>query len=247
MKKLFKVILFQTLLLSLMVFNTISAQDAKINTSVKYDEIYDPFETVNRVILGFNFFIDDVAIRPVVKTYKFIAPDPVEKGVSNFFGNLKEPIRAISFIFQGEFMKSFNSVGRFSLNTLTSLGTFDLASRIGMTENETDIGLTLAKSGISSGPYIVVPIIGPSNLRDLSGNVLEYLVDPVSNNLPNRNYVSVGAGINTRVEVDDQVDKIRKVSSDRYEMIKSIYYQNRNSQIEEDFVQNLPTPKIYIE
>ena len=60
MKKLFKVILFQSLLLSLMVFNTISAQDAKINTSVKYDEIYDPFEPVNRVILGFNFFIDDV-------------------------------------------------------------------------------------------------------------------------------------------------------------------------------------------
>ncbi len=246
MKKLLKVILLQIL-----VFVSISTSaypdDNLIESTVSYDEIYDPLEPINRVVLGFNFFIDDVAIRPVVKTYKFIAPDPVEKGVSNFFGNLKEPIRAISFIFQGEFMKSFNSVGRFSLNTLTSLGTFDLASRIGMTENETDIGLTLAKSGISSGPYIVVPIIGPSNLRDLSGNVLEYLVDPVSNNLPNRNYVSVGAGINTRVEVDDQVDKIRKVSSDRYEMIKSIYYQNRNSQIEEDFVQNLPTPKIYIE
>ena len=144
-------------------------------------------------------------------------------------------------------MKSVNSVGRFPINTITSLGTFDLASRIGMAENETDIGLTLAKSGVSSGPYIVVPIIGPSNFRDLSGNVVEFFVDPVSNNIPNRSYISIGSGLNSRAEVDEQVDQIREVSTDRYEMIKSIYYQNRNSQIEEDFVQNLPTPKIYIE
>ena len=247
MKKLFKVILFQSLLLSLMIFNTISAQDAEINTSVKYDEIYDPFEPVNRVILGFNFFIDDVAIRPIVKTYKYIAPEPIEAGVSNFFSNLKEPIRGISFVLQGEFMKSLNSVGRFTVNSLTSLGTFDLASRIGMTKNETDLGLTLAKGGFSSGPYIVVPIIGPSNMRDLGGNVVEYFVDPISNNVPNRTYLSVGSGLNARIDVDEEVDQVRGISTDRYELIKSVYYQNRNSQIEEDFVQNLPTPKIYIE
>tara|TARA_B100000965_G_scaffold237982_1_gene199468 strand:+ start:1607 stop:2347 length:741 start_codon:yes stop_codon:yes gene_type:complete len=246
MKKLFKVILLQILLFVPIVFNAHS-NDEVVESSVSYDEIYDPFEPVNRVILGFNFFIDDVAIRPVVKTYKLIAPAPVEKGVSNFFSNLKEPIRAISFIFQGEFMKSINSVGRFTLNSVTSLGTFDLASRVGMTENETDFGLTMAKGGVSSGPYIVVPILGPSNFRDLSGDVVEFFVDPISNSVPNRAYLSIGSGINSRAEVDDQVDQIRKVSSDRYEMIKSIYYQNRNSQIEEDFVQNLPTPKIYIE
>ncbi len=144
-------------------------------------------------------------------------------------------------------MKSLNSVGRFTVNSLTSLGTFDLASRIGMTKNETDIGLTLAKSGVSSGPYIVVPIIGPSNFRDLGGNVVEYFVDPIANSVPNRTYLTVGSGFNSRAEVDDQVDQVRKVSSDRYELIKSVYYQNRNSQIEEDYVQNLPTPKIYIE
>ena len=246
MKNLFKVLLLQILLFISFIFFA-NSDEMPIESNVSYDEIYDPLEPINRAILGFNFFIDDVAIRPVIKTYKFIAPDPVEKGVSNFFSNLKEPIRVISFIFQGEFMKSVNSVGRFSINTITSLGTFDLASRIGMTENETDIGLTLAKSGISSGPYIVVPILGPSNFRDLSGNVVEFFVDPISNNVPNRSYVSIGSGLNSRVEVDEQVDQIREVSTDKYEMIKSIYYQNRNSQIEEDFVQNLPTPKIYIE
>ena len=229
------------------LINLSFADKIEVQASIKYDEIYDPLEPVNRAILGFNFFIDDVAIRPVVKTYKFIAPDPVEKGVSNFFGNLKEPVRAISFIFQGEFLKSLNSAGRFTVNSLTSLGTFDLASRVCMTKNETDIGLTLAKAGISSGPYLVLPIIGPSNLRDFSGDVVEFFVDPVSNNLPYREYISIGDGLNTRAEVDEEIDLIRESSSDRYEMLKSIYYQNRNSQIEEDFVQNLPTPKIYIE
>lgn len=214
---------------------------------ISYDEIYDPIEPINRAVLNFNFFIDDIAIRPIVKTYKFIAPEPVEKGVSNFFSNLKEPIRTISFVFQGEFYKSFNSIGRFTINTFTSLGTFDLASRVGMEKNETDFGITLAKGGVSSGPYIVIPIIGPSNLRDFSGDVVEYFVDPISNNVPNREYIAIGNGLNERVEVDEQLDKVRDASSDRYEMIKSIYYQNRNAQLEEEYIQNLPVPKIYIE
>ena len=243
--------LLKAIVLNLLIFfsfNNLSfANDDEIESSIRYDQIYDPLEPINRAILGFNFFIDDIAISPIVKTYKFIAPDPVEKGVSNFFGNLKEPIRAISFIFQGEFLKSLNSAGRFSVNTITSLGTFDLASRVGMTKNETDIGLTLAKGGISSGPYLVLPILGPSNLRDLSGDIVEFVIDPVSNNIPNREYVSIGDGLNSRAEVDEEIDLIRDSSSDRYEMLKSIYYQNRNSQIEEDYVQNLPTPKIYIE
>ena len=223
-----------------------SADETSLS-NVSYDEIYDPLEPLNRAILNFNFFIDDVAIRPVIKTYKFIAPEPVEKGVSNFFSNLKEPVRIISFIFQGEFSKSFNSFGRFTLNTLTSLGTFDLASRVGMEKNETDFGITLAKTGISSGPYIVIPIIGPSNLRDFSGEVVEYFVDPISNNVPNREYIAISDGLNNRAEIDEQLDKLRGASSDRYEMVKSIYYQNRNAQLEEEYIQNLPVPKIYIE
>jgi phospholipid-binding lipoprotein MlaA len=246
MIKLFKVILFQ-FLLSILFFNVANSQETAVNTSVQYDEIYDPFEPVNRAILNFNFFIDDVAIRPVIKTYKYIAPEPIEIGVSNFFSNLKEPIRGVSFVLQGEFLKSLNTVGRFTINSLTSLGTFDLASRIGMTKNETDFGLTLAKGGFSSGPYIVVPIIGPSNLRDLGGNAVEMFVDPISNNVPNRTYLSIGNGLNARVEVDEEIDQVREMSTDRYELIKSVYYQNRNSQLEEDFVQNLPTPKIYID
>jgi phospholipid-binding lipoprotein MlaA len=246
MKRNLKVIL---ILISVTFLQTtsLSSNEQIVESGISYDEIYDPIEPINRAVLNFNFFIDDIAIRPIVKTYKFIAPEPVEKGVSNFFSNLKEPIRTVSFILQGEFYKSFNSIGRFTINTITSLGTFDLASKVGMEKNETDLGITLAKGGVSSGPYIVIPIIGPSNLRDFSGDVIEYFVDPLSNNVPNREYIAIGNGLNERVEIDEQIDKVRDVSSDRYEMIKSIYYQNRNAQLEEEYIQNLPVPKIYIE
>ena len=243
MKNLLKVILLFISLLFIQIQPSFSNEDLS-KSSISYDEIYDPIEPINRAVLNFNFFIDDIAIRPIVKTYKFIAPDPVEKGVSNFFNNLKEPIRTVSFIFQGEFSKSLNSIGRFTVNTITSLGTFDVASKIGMEKNETDFGITLAKGGVSSGPYIVIPIIGPSNLRDFSGDVVEYFIDPISNNVPNREYITIGNGLNERIEIDEQLDQVREVSSDRYEMIKSIYYQNRNAQLEEEY---LPVPKIYIE
>tara|TARA_B100001057_G_C22561388_1_gene837453 strand:- start:73 stop:813 length:741 start_codon:yes stop_codon:yes gene_type:complete len=246
MKKNLKVILY-IITVTFLNLNPLYSNEEKPISDISYDEIYDPIEPINRAVLNFNFFIDDVAIRPVVKTYKFIAPMPVEKGVSNFFSNLKEPIRTVSFVLQGEFYKSVNSLGRFTINTLTSLGTFDLASKVGMEKNETDFGITLAKSGVSSGPYIIIPIIGPSNLRDFSGDVIEYFVDPISSNLPNREYLAISNGLNERIEIDDQLDKVREASSDRYEMIKSIYYQNRNAQLEEEYIQNLPVPKIYIE
>ena len=246
MKKYLKAVLLIISLHFLQILTLHANEDVSV-TGISYDKIYDPIEPINRAILNFNFFIDDIAIRPIVKTYKFIAPEPVEKGVSNFFSNLKEPIRTVSFIFQGEFYKSLNSIGRFTINTFTSLGTIDLASKVGMEKNETDFGITLAKGGVSSGPYIVIPIIGPSNLRDFSGDVVEYFVDPISNNVPNREYIAIGNGLNERAEIDKQLDKVREASSDRYEMIKSIYYQNRNAQLEEEYIQNLPVPKIYIE
>ena len=246
MKKYLKVVLL-IISFNFIQILTLYADENVSVSGISYDEIYDPIEPINRAVLNFNFFIDDIAIRPIVKTYKFIAPEPVEIGVSNFFSNLKEPIRTVSFVFQGEFYKSLNSIGRFTINTFTSLGTFDLASRVGMEKNETDFGITLAKGGVSSGPYIVLPIIGPSNLRDFSGDVVEYFVDPISNNVPNREYITIGNGLSERVEIDEQLDRVRDASSDRYEMIKSIYYQNRNAQLEEEYIQNLPVPKIYIE
>lgn len=246
MKFFFKVIIINFLYL-ILNFSFLNSQEYNQNNTITYDEIYDPFEPLNRSILDFNFFVDDMVVSPVIKTYKSITPEPIQNGVNNFFNNLSEPITGISFFFQGELKKFFNSAGRFTINTVTSLGMYDLASKIGMTKNETDIGLTLAKGGVSSGPYLVIPIMGPSNLRDLGGGIFSYAIDPVSNNMPNRTYLSAISGLNSRAQIDDEINYIEDISIDRYELIKSIYYQNRNSQIEEDFVQNLPSPKIYID
>tara|TARA_E500000178_G_scaffold145332_1_gene144926 strand:+ start:519 stop:1259 length:741 start_codon:yes stop_codon:yes gene_type:complete len=246
MKFFFKAIIINFLLL-IMNFSFLNSQEYNQNNTIIYDEIYDPFEPLNRSILDFNFFVDDMVVSPVIKTYKSITPEPIQSGVNNFFNNLSEPIIGISFFLQGEFKKFFNSAGRFTINTITSLGTYDLASKVGMTKNETDIGLTLAKGGVSSGPYLVIPIVGPSNLRDISGGLVSYVIDPVSNNIPNRTYLSAISGLNSRAQIDEELNNLDDISIDRYELIKSVYYQNRNSQIEEDFVQNLPTPKIYID
>ena len=124
MNKYLKVILLIISLSFLQISSSFSNEEVSVS-SISYDEIYDPLEPINRAVLNFNFFIDDIAIRPIIKTYKFIAPEPVEKGVSNFFSNLKEPIRTVSFILQGEFFKSFNSKifkeDRFEKSELTSL------------------------------------------------------------------------------------------------------------------------------
>ena len=108
MNKYLKVIVLN-LVIFFGIINFPYAKENEVNSSVRYDEIYDPIEPINRAILGFNFIIDDVAIRPVIKTYKFIASDPDEKGVSNFIGNLREHISAIDLVFQGEFIKSINT------------------------------------------------------------------------------------------------------------------------------------------
>ena len=94
MKKHLKVILLIISVTFLQIPLSHSNEEESVSR-ISYDEIYDPIEPINRAVLNFNFFIDDVAIRPIVKTYRFIAPEPVEKGVSNFFSNLKEPIRSV--------------------------------------------------------------------------------------------------------------------------------------------------------
>ena len=243
MKFFFKIIIIK-LFFILNFFFHLYAEDYKENINLNYDEIYDPFEPLNRSILDFNFFVDDIVISPVIKTYKSVTPEPLQEGVDNFFNNLAEPMIGISFFFQGDFNNFLNSTGRFAVNSITSLGFFDFASKIGMSRNETDMGLTLAKGGVSSGPYLVLPLIGPSNLRDFSSGILTYNLDPISNNIENRTYFSAVNGLNSRAQIDQEIEILDGFSIDRYELLKTIYFQNRNSQIEEYYIQNLPSPKI---
>ena len=130
----------------------------------------DPFEEFNRRMYHFNYEIERIVITPVVNTYKFITPDFVENRVSNFFKNAKVLNTMANSAFQFKGRKSMRALGRFTINTVLGLGgIFDVASKMGMPKPYEDFGLTLAYYGVGRGPYLILPILGPTYLRDVFG------------------------------------------------------------------------------
>lgn len=138
--------------------------------------IYDPWEPFNRRMYYFNAKADRYFLIPIVKGYKWITPDPVEDGVSNFFSNLGEVKTFTNSVLQGKTKKALITLNRFAINsTFGLLGIFDVAKKLGLKKQKEDFGLTLAKYGVRSGPYLVLPIFGPSSLRDAAGSGIDIL------------------------------------------------------------------------
>ena len=130
----------------------------------------DPFEEFNKRMYHFNYEIERIVITPVVNTYKFITPDFVENRISNFFKNAKVLNTMANSAFQFKGRKSMRALGRFTINTILGLGgIFDVASKMGMPKPYEDFGLTLAYYGVGRGPYLILPILGPTYLRDAFG------------------------------------------------------------------------------
>ena len=237
MKKHLKVILLIISLSFLQISSSYSNEEEFVS-GISYDEIYDPLEPINRAVLNFNFFIDDIAIRPIVKTYKFIAPEPVEKGVSNFFSNLKEPWTSINAALQGDFRNSGTSIMRFGLNTTVGLlGIFDVATSLGFEKQKEDFGQTLAVYGVEPGPYLVLPLLGPSTVRDALGKVTGFVADPVTialNKDGKENWLWIGTavnGIDFREQNLEKIDNLEATSVDFYATIRSLYLERRNRMI----------------
>ena len=183
-----------------------SAQEASSSDAAPV-EVYDngdPFESVNRSIYQFNFTLDRWILKPVASFYRDYLPRPVRSGIGNFFSNLWEPNTMVNSLLQGKPYKAANSTARFILNsTVGLLGVFDVATPLGVAEEDEDFGQTLAVWGVGDGPYIMLPFLGPSNLRDTGGLVLQYaltdLVPPIFEN-PEQLFA---AGVRI---VDDRVD-----------------------------------------
>ena len=130
----------------------------------------DPFEAFNRKIWAFNEFLDDNLAKPTAEIYRSIAPDPVEVGVSNFFRNLNELDKTANQVLQGHPILAINDFSRFIINSTIGLAGFlDVASRLGLEKHDEDFGQTLGSWGVSSGPYLMIPIYGPSTPRSLTG------------------------------------------------------------------------------
>lgn len=136
------------------------------------DPVYDPLEKVNRGIFAFNNKLDDFVIRPAAITYRSITPNAVESGVTNFFNNLDDINVVVNDVLQGKFKQAGSDLGRFALNsTVGVFGIFDIGSRIGLEKHFETWGQTFGRWGIAEGPFIMLPLFGPSNLRATAGRV----------------------------------------------------------------------------
>lgn len=135
---------------------------------------HDPIEGFNRKIFWFNDKVDVYVLEPVAKGWDFVAPDPVQKGVSNFFYNIRFPIYLINNVLQGKPIDAGKDIGRFAVNTTVGvLGFMDPATGWGMPRDNEDFGQTLGVWGLGAGPYLVVPLLGPSSLRDAPGKLVD--------------------------------------------------------------------------
>lgn len=140
----------------------------------------DPFEPVNRKIFQFNNAVDSAVLKPVSEFYSVVAPDPVERGVRNFFANIGEVRNATNNLFQAKWRATASSSGRFLINSTVGVaGLFDVARHIGLPAVREDFGQTLGYWGVPSGPYLVIPLFGPSSVRDSSGKLADFWLSPL--------------------------------------------------------------------
>lgn len=151
-----------------------SAQHAAINPA-------DPYENINRKIYAFNDAVDDYIAKPVADGYKTITPDVVETGLSHFFNNLQDINTVINDVLQGKFSQAGADTGRFLMNTTLGMaGFFDVATSVGLAQNEEDFDQTLAVWGVPQGNYVVIPFAGPITLRGIPGAIFDTATNPIS-------------------------------------------------------------------
>lgn len=202
------------------------------------EQISDPFEGSNRVMLSINEGIDKAVIEPVARGYRYVAPKPVRNSVRNFLRNLKSPVIMGNELLQGDLTGFANATGRLVINTLLGVGgLFDVADMGGIEYQSEDFGQTLATWGVGNGPYFVAPLLGPTTLRDGSGMLVDSFLDPVriymfNHDLEWLHYTRMGVNaIDQREELLDVIDDLRRNSFDYYAALRSAYFQRREALI----------------
>ena len=214
------------------------------STFVFSDVVNDPFENLNRKTFEFNEKMDEKIAKPIAQTYSKLPPK-IKKGVSNFFDNLEEVDTFVNQLLQGKPKESINDLTRFLINTTIGLGGFiDVASKMGLERHEEDFGQTLAVWGVGQGPYIMLPILGPSTLRDtLSRPVSSFLSVTFHMTETDVNIALKGMdAIETREKL---LDVEALLSGDKYAFVKdayiqSIYYEIKDGiDVEDDFIDDM--------
>ncbi len=194
----------------------------------------DPLESFNRAIFTFNDTLDQAAVKPAATFYQSALPSFVQTGVSNFFGNLGDVWTAVNNLLQGKLEAGMSDIMRVALNsTLGFGGLLDIGSEAGMVKHREDFGQTLGKWGIEPGPYVVLPVFGPSTLRDTLAFPLDFKADPWAYKDPV--YIrNIGTGlrlIDRRAAILDASNLVEEAALDKYTFIRDAYLQRRASQV----------------
>lgn len=188
----------------------------------------DPYEGFNRSMYGFNMGLDKYFLKPVADGYKFITPDFMQTGVTNFFNNLKGINVVLNDLLQGKFEQSASDLGRFTTNsTIGLLGLFDVASDLGLEQNVEDFGQTLAVWGVNQGPYLVLPVLGPTTVRDGGGIIFDKAANP-GTYVPGTGIIE---GINERANAEGALNFIDEAALDPYVFTRESFLQYRNNLI----------------
>ncbi|CAM3976500.1 MULTISPECIES: VacJ family lipoprotein [Pseudomonadaceae] len=200
----------------------------------------DPWESFNRPIFRFNDTVDTYALKPIAQGYRAVTPQFLEDGVHNVFGNIGDVGNLANNLLQGKLHNAGVDTGRLIFNTTFGLlGFFDVAKHMGLRKNDEDFGQTLGVWGLDSGPYLVIPLLGPSTVRDATGRVPDSFLTPYPymDHVPTRNVTRGVQVVDTRANL---LQAERLVSGDKYIFIRNAYLQSRefkvkDGQVEDDF------------
>ena len=210
------------------------AEDAPDDAESAAVSYRDPIEGFNRKMFWFNDKVDEWVLEPTATGWKFITPRRGRACVSNFFGNLRFPIVAMNDLLQGKFVDSASDVGRFLVNTTVGVaGLFDPATRFGLERHNEDFGQTLGVWGLSPGPYLVIPLLGPSNPRDLLGFGVDYAFSVTPFFIDE--YILIGVRaldiVNERALVLEEIRDAKEAALDYYSFVRDAYAQRREALI----------------
>ena len=217
--------------------------------------INDPYEGFNREVFEFNSGVDKYALGPVARVYEAITPEFARDRISDFLANLREPVVFANDVLQGEADRAGDTVARFFVNSTVGVaGLWDVAGYNGLEKHNEDFGQTLAVWGVDSGPYLVMPFLGPTTPRDIFGKGVDYALDPLTwtefkSDEDLDDHISLGRGIlgtlNTRVALDEQIDQLN-AQPEPYIALRRIYSSQREAEIhngrinEEEAYEDLP-------
>jgi phospholipid-binding lipoprotein MlaA len=193
----------------------------------------DRFERANRSVYKFNTALDHAVLRPVARTYVKLTPQPVRRSVGNFLSNIAYPVTIVNDYLQGKPRDGFSDIGRFGVNTVIGIGgLFDPATHWGLEKHDEDFGQTLGKWGVPSGPFLMIPVLGPSTVRDAPAKLVDGVFTPSTylNNPP----VTIGlfaiGAVNTRAELLD-TDQMIESAYDPYAFVRNAWLQRRESKV----------------